>query len=93
MENANQKKEYRFYSETEIKRSKLKEIEMQSEAKMMVKKLTKFGVIRNETQIHNSMFDLTIRGQVAEIDSFIFGTSIGQGTGRVHLRQMTGSYN
>lgn len=78
---------------SKIPRSQVKQIEMICEAQMMVEVLTQTGKIRMQTQIHNSMFDLTIRGQVAEIDSFIFGTSIGEGTGRVHLRQMTGSYN
>ncbi len=34
----------------------------------------------SETQIHNSMYDCVIQGQIAEIDSFAFGTSIGIGT-------------
>ena len=76
-----------------LARHKLKQIEMQAEAKMMVEKLNQFGKIRSETQIHNSMYDCVIQGQIAEIDSFAFGTSIGIGTGRCYLRKQTGSFN
>lgn len=83
----------RIKAGVKIPRLRLKELEMQAEAKMMVEKLNQFGKIRSETQIHNSMFELTIKGEIAEIDSFLFETKIGTGTGRVFLRKQTGSYN
>ncbi|MBK9258088.1 MAG: hypothetical protein IPM42_21810 [Saprospiraceae bacterium] len=84
---------YKTNAGAKIPRHRLKELEMQAEAKMMVEKLNQFGKIRSETTIHNSMFELTIRGEITEIDSFLFETKIGIGTGRVFLRKQTGSYN
>ncbi|MBK9258147.1 MAG: hypothetical protein IPM42_22130 [Saprospiraceae bacterium] len=97
MENKNRKNEQqpgcKHEAGVKIPRLRLKELEMQCEAKMMVEKLNQFGKIRSETTIYNSMFELTIRGEIAEIDSFLFETKIGIGTGRVFLRKQTGSYN
>lgn len=78
---------------SKITRSQVKQIEMICEAQMMVEVFTQTGKIRSETQIHNSMYDCVIQGQIAEIDSFAFGTSIGIGTGRCFLRKQTGSFN
>lgn len=83
----------RIKAGVKIPRLRLKEIEMMAEAKMMVEKLNQFGKIRSETQIHNSMYDCVIQGNIAEIDSFAFGTTIGIGTGRCFLRKQTGSFN
>lgn len=91
--NENKNPGCRVSAGAKIARHKLKQIEMMAEAKMMIEKLNQFGKIRSETQIHNSMYDCVIQGQIAEIDSFAFGTSIGIGTGRCFLRKQTGSFN
>lgn len=78
---------------SKLKPNQVKDLELKAESKMMVNRINRAGKLTTETTIHNSMYDILIRGYVSEMDSFLFGPQIGEGTGVIRMRKQTGSYN